>query len=472
MNARLLAVVVALAVALPGTASAQKVFFSPISAANAVAGGGTEDQFALANANVASAKVLTTAGMTTQVMAGPVGTGTSAAVDAANAAPVAAAFVTIASNAGGGHGPQSFFYTGSTNGQTLATDIDTAEHAATMPAAVTFVVFHDCVTDHSLPGSESDFLRSTAGQNSIGTAIASGTCTFLGKTCPVTCTPGGACSTGLQGVCAAGTYTCPGGVLTCTQNVQSSAEVCDNKDNNCNGSTDEGDPGGGAACNTGKSGVCAAGINHCQAGAITCVQTTASSAEICDNKDNNCNGTTDEGDPGGGGACVTGKLGVCAAGIKHCQGGAIVCVQTTASSAEKCDNLDNDCDGVTDNSPVCADAGSPPGKDAGSPPGQDASAPPGLDAATPPGRDAGQSPGVDAAHPPGADGALLPGEDAAEVFDEDAGEEPGMDVRTRRRDAGGLPTQSGACGCATGGEATMLLGALALISLVARRRRI
>jgi MYXO-CTERM domain-containing protein len=196
-------------------------------------------------------------------------------------------------------------------------------------------------------------------------------------------------------------------------------EVCDGKDNNCSGGVDEGDPGSGAACGTGKAGICAAGIKHCVAGAIACVQTNAATtetcnglddncdgtidegtgpggkvsqscydgpggtqgvglckagqaactatpgsgvaawsstctgevvpaAEVCDGKDNDCNGTADNGDPGSGASCSTGKSGVCAAGVNHCISGAIACVQTTASSAEVCDGLDNDCNGSVD----------------------------------------------------------------------------------------------------------------------------
>ncbi|MCC6523856.1 MAG: hypothetical protein IT373_14455 [Polyangiaceae bacterium] len=162
--------------------------------------------------------------------------------------------------------------------------------------------------------------------------------------------PGGgvACNTGLVGVCATGTRTCQNGALTCVQNVQSSTEVCDTLDNDCDGSADEGNPGGGTACSTGLQGVCAAGTRQCQSGTLNCVQNTASSSESCDNLDNDCDGSTDEGNPGGGASCATGLLGVCASGTRTCQAGALACVQNVSSSSEACDNLDNDCDGSVD----------------------------------------------------------------------------------------------------------------------------
>jgi hypothetical protein len=52
---------------------------------------------------------------------------------------------------------------------------------------------------------------------------------------------GGACDTGLEGVCAEGTMLCQRGALTCLPNVPASDETCNALDDNCDGSVDEGD---------------------------------------------------------------------------------------------------------------------------------------------------------------------------------------------------------------------------------------
>lgn len=101
-----------------------------------------------------------------------------------------------------------------------------------------------------------------------------------------------------------------------------SAEVCDNKDNNCDGSIDEGLTrscstacgSGIETCSTGSwvgctapqppmnySKVCYSGVGACRRnGTIKCDGTCSAipgtpSTEICDGLDNNCDGSIDEG---------------------------------------------------------------------------------------------------------------------------------------------------------------------------------
>ena len=55
-------------------------------------------------------------------------------------------------------------------------------------------------------------------------------------------------------------------------------------------------PGGGTACDTGMPGVCAAGLNECVTGTtLMCRPSIASSPEVCDGLDNDCNGMVDDG---------------------------------------------------------------------------------------------------------------------------------------------------------------------------------
>lgn len=125
-------------------------------------------------------------------------------------------------------------------------------------------------------------------------------------------------------------------------------EACNSVDDDCDGSIDEENPGGGAVCDTGLPESCAAGTEQCVGGAIQCVVDAASIPEDCNGVDDDCDGSIDEDNPGGGGECDTGLLGVCGYGLLECSGGQLACTQQAEPTPESCDGDDNDCDGFAD----------------------------------------------------------------------------------------------------------------------------
>jgi hypothetical protein len=111
--------------------------------------------------------------------------------------------------------------------------------------------------------------------------------------------------------------------------VPTGAELCDNKDNDCNGLVDDLPP---RSCYGGPAGTL--NVGECKAGTQTCVQgqwgvclnEVLPSPEKCDGKDNNCDGPVDEGNPGGGVDCGV-TVGQCVAKTR-CVSPALLCVGT------------------------------------------------------------------------------------------------------------------------------------------------
>ena len=171
---------------------------------------------------------------------------------------------------------------------------------------------------------------------------------------------------GGQGVCLLAKGQCVGGKPVCVQDVayQVTETTCDGLDNDCDGATDE---------VKGQTGTCSVGTGECRVqgvpvcaidGTVGCdAAPKAAGQELCGNgKDDNCDGTTDEGF-GVGSQCEAG-VGICRLiGKKLCSAdklGTVCSVQPGIPNAvETCSNgLDDNCDGTTDESTCTADAGS------------------------------------------------------------------------------------------------------------------
>ncbi len=148
------------------------------------------------------------------------------------------------------------------------------------------------------------------------------------------------------GPCSFGAFACVDGALVCQGGVVPTAETCNDADDDCDGMTDEGDPGGGVPCGI-STGECQRGLTQCSAGSVICTNDIGPIAELCNGKDDDCDGTIDNGNPEGGTPCGN-AMGSCVPGAEQCLGGTLQCVGGDGPSLEVCDLVDNDCDTFID----------------------------------------------------------------------------------------------------------------------------
>lgn len=162
-------------------------------------------------------------------------------------------------------------------------------------------------------------------------------------------------------------------------------EVCDDVDQDCDGDftdvTDENTPCSDYCATPSCEGECSFGMTQCIGAALVCIPGKTPSAEVCDQKDNDCNGVVDDGfdldtnteNCGSCGNSCVGKLphafAKCAAGacvIDQCEtdygdldktkDGCELC-PVTPVRPESCNGKDDDCNGKVDDGTLTAPTG-------------------------------------------------------------------------------------------------------------------
>jgi len=147
--------------------------------------------------------------------------------------------------------------------------------------------------------------------------------------------------------CKTGVFVCDGFGVTCDDDAAATVELCNGVDDNCDGQTDEGFAGVGEPCDGDDADLCKDGHMVCDASGVglRCDDDAASKVELCNGVDDDCDTAVDEGFEQKNQPCDGDDADGCKDGFLVCSndGLGLVCNDDAAARVELCNELDDDC---------------------------------------------------------------------------------------------------------------------------------
>jgi hypothetical protein len=156
------------------------------------------------------------------------------------------------------------------------------------------------------------------------------------------------CDGGDGDVCVEGTTACTGGMLQCSDATGTTADLCNSLDDDCDPASADGseDPMVGPTCDGPDGDLCTEGTRACASGGVICTDTSSTTVDLCNGLDDDCDPASSDGseDPAIGVVCDGADGDLCVEGTRVCSGGGPVCNDTTGTTTDVCNGADDDCD--------------------------------------------------------------------------------------------------------------------------------